>query len=150
MLGGWAIDQECADKIEQIYPEGTILELGSGAGTEYLAKKYTMYSIEHNYDYIGKYDSTYIYAPIINGWYDTDFLRYLPDYGLLLIDGPPSTIRHNIRMDFMKHFELFNMDAIIVIDDVHRPTEFHLASAIELMTDRPKMIYGDKKKFAVI
>jgi hypothetical protein len=150
MLGGFSISQECADKIMDIYPRGTILELGSGQGTEYLSKRYTMYSIEHNQDYLGKYNSTYIYAPIINGWYDPDFLRNLPDYGLLLIDGPPSTIKPNIRMGFMRHFEIFNLDAILVVDDVHRRTEFHLANALALMVDREIMVYGNNKKFAFI
>ena len=64
-FGSWSINNFTFDYIREILPEGkTILELGSGFGTGELAKHYKMYSIEDNPEFIGKYDSKYIYAPI--------------------------------------------------------------------------------------
>ena len=68
----------------------TILELGSGEGTTYqLSQFFNMISIEDQKEWVGKYDSDYIYAPLVPyrckhmidwvgdkytewGWYDTD------------------------------------------------------------------------------
>jgi len=150
MLGGFSINEECFAKIRELYPQGTILELGSGLGTYHLAQHYTMYSVEHNEDYIGKENSNYIYAPIVNGWYAID-KEYLPeDYGLLLIDGPPSTIDSNIRLNMKDHLDMFNLDAIIIVDDVHRKAEELLSWYISEAAGRPVTVYGEKKKFAVI
>ena len=64
-FGGWSINEVCFDYIKDILPDGKIiLEFGSGFGTEQLAKHYKMYSIENYKEWIGKYNSTYIYAPI--------------------------------------------------------------------------------------
>ena len=64
-FGGWAISKTCFDYIRELLPGGkVILELGSGEGTAELAKYYRMYSIENQKEWINKYDSTYIYAPI--------------------------------------------------------------------------------------
>lgn len=38
-FGGWAIQESCYEFIKKTLPEGsTILELGSGIGTDYLSK----------------------------------------------------------------------------------------------------------------
>jgi len=150
MLGGWSISSECAEKIGEVYPFGTILELGSGEGTKFLSRFYDVYSIEHDENYVGKYDSTYIYAPIVNGWYDVSRLQDLPNYGLLLIDGPPATIKADIRLKFLDHVDLFNLDAIIVLDDVQRAAEMKLADVLSEITGRKMNVYGTSKKFAVI
>ena len=71
----------------------TILELGSGTGTIELVKHYTVYSIEHQKQWVGEASrSNYIYAPLktyggVFNWYDNHYLNNLPkDYDLLLID----------------------------------------------------------------
>jgi hypothetical protein len=66
-FGGWAIQESCFNLIREILPEGkTILELGSGHGTEALSKFYNMISIENEKPWVGKYKSHYIEAPIKN------------------------------------------------------------------------------------
>ena len=41
-FGGWAIEESCFNLIKEILPEGkTILEMGSGYGTDILSKYYT-------------------------------------------------------------------------------------------------------------
>lgn len=144
-LGGWAIQESCYAFIKSILPEGsTILELGSGLGTGYLSQHYTMYSIENYYDWIDKYNSTYIYAPIKSydnewaapelpgehnqpqtGWYDPELVKNnLPDhYDLILVDGPNGLFG---RGGFLKHLDLFNTNVPIVFDDVNRDPELQL------------------------
>ena len=64
-FGGWAIQESCFNLIREILPEGkTILEMGSGTGTEALSKYYDMISVENQTEWIGQYKSTYIEVPI--------------------------------------------------------------------------------------
>jgi len=139
-LGGWSLSQGTFNVIRSILPDGkTILELGSGAGTQELAKHYTMYSIESNKKFVGKYNSNYIYAPIVKydnnytapeelpskdgntqiGWYDYKIVtaNLPPKYDLIFVDGPTERIG---RGGFYKHLNLFNTSVPIVIDDVNR------------------------------
>lgn len=128
-LGGWSIDKNLYEFITSNLLEGsTILELGSGYGTEVLSKKYKMYSIEHNEKFVGKYNSTYCYAPIKNGWYDVDSIKmwldlFKPDYQLILIDGPTGEIG---RGKFANHLNLFNSDGMMIFDDTNRDAERQL------------------------
>ena len=144
-LGGWAIQESCYNFIKSILPEGsTILELGSGLGTGYLSQHYTMYSIENYHEWIDKYKSTYIHAPIKSydsvwtapdlpgehgkpqtGWYDPSLLiGNLPEkYDLILVDGPNGLFG---RGGFLKHLESFNTNVPIVFDDVNREPELQL------------------------
>lgn len=142
----------CYNAITKLLSGGVILELGSGYGTKILSERYTMYSIEHNDSWLNKYDSTYIHAPIIDGWYDVDVLRNeLPiGYDLILIDGPPTTISPQIRTGFLKNISLFNTDAIMVFDDVNRSSERWLTEQVSELVNRKLTIYGDNKQFAVI
>ena len=79
-LGGMAISQELVNWIYNNIPEGsTILEFGSGYGTAELVKKYTVYSIEDNIDWVNFVpESTYFYAPIKDNWYDISFIDKIP------------------------------------------------------------------------
>jgi hypothetical protein len=64
-FGGFAIQESCFNLIKRILPEGkTILELGSGHGTNALSKHYNMISIENQPEWVGVYNSHYIEAPI--------------------------------------------------------------------------------------
>lgn len=141
----WSITMDTYNSILELLPEGgAILEIGSGDATEVLAKKYKMYSIEHSLDYLNKYDSIYLYAPMVDCteekfpyrwsyfyskkhiwptprliWYDPDILkkefdRVKPEYDLLLIDGPNEN-----RPGLLSHISLFNLDVPVVIDDLH-------------------------------
>lgn len=110
-------------QLNQLIPSGAkILELGSSAKTNTLAKKYTMFSIEHNPNLIGKYNTTYIHATLKKyenySWYDTELIQEeLPaEYDLILINGPLKNISNN---GFLFNINLFNTNVPIVIDNVH-------------------------------
>ena len=136
MASGISISEECLNYIKSILPKGsTILELGSGDGTTWLAKDYKMYSVENQSEWFDKYpnDTTYINcnikyydeeytAPNIleqTGWYDPDDLfPNLPDsYDLILVDGPGGQWG---RGGFFKHIDKFNTDVPMIFDDIHR------------------------------
>jgi len=155
-LGGWAIQESCYNFIREILPEGkTILELGSGIGTKYLAEHYTMYSIENYPEWVNKYDSTYIYAPIKNynsdwvapdlpgehserqvGWYDPEkLIGKLPEsYDLILVDGPNGMFG---RGGFLKHLDLFNPNVPIIFDDINRDAEYQMMVRVSEILGKP-------------
>jgi hypothetical protein len=126
-FGGWAISRKLFEWILNHLPKGsTILELGSGNGTKELVKFYNVYSVEHNIEWVNLVpESTYIYAPLINGWYDVEILKQeLPThYDLLLIDGPIGKNRVNI----INHYKMFKTDIPIIIDDTNREDDNNLS-----------------------
>ena len=64
-FGGWAIQESCFNFIREILPEGkTILEFGSGYGTDFLSKYYNMVSIENQKEWVGRYNSHYLNVPV--------------------------------------------------------------------------------------
>lgn len=130
---GYMISKELYEWILDRLPKGSrILELGSGDGTKLLAKDYDMFSIENNKEWVNKYDSIYIHAPIVNGWFDVNVLKQrLPkDYDLILVDAPPA-FTEEARMGFYHHIELFRTDVPIIIDDTHRAGEKRLANNLQ-------------------
>ena len=73
----WMMPKEAFEWIENNIPFGSkILEIGSGKGSERLAVNYTLFSVEHNPEWINKYNSNYIYAPI--KFFEQDSQRNLP------------------------------------------------------------------------
>ena len=160
-LGHYSIDQSLYDYIRITLPEGsTILELGSGFGTSLLAKHYVMTSVEHDEQFLGKYDSTYLHVPLkehkaiknhpTTRWYDADKLRPKLEglqYDMLLVDGPPQT-----RSGFWKYFSMFDSKAIIVFDDLQRECERKLINSISSKLNCPYVVYGngEGKPFGVI
>ena len=159
-FGGWAIDEKLFNHIREILPEGsTILELGSGFSTETLAKHYTMYSVEHAEEWVGKYDSTYLHVPlcehkaikhhIFTRWYDASILKEKlkgVEYDLLLIDGPPHT-----RSGFFKYMSLFDSNAIWVFDDANRRADAKVINSCASRLGRPWVTYhGIDKTYSVI
>lgn len=147
----WSISEELFKYIRNVLPEGsTILELGSGWGTGELAKWYIMYSVENDPKWLNKYNTHYIYAPIVNGWYDTKVLKKeLPrEYDLLLIDGPLATIG---RSKFFDNIHLFNTNVTMIFDDVNRKPELDLFNKVAEYVKRPTIILsGNGKQFGVI
>jgi len=99
---------------ENFEEESTILEFGSGERTDVLAQRYYMHSVEDQIEKINERESTYLYAPIVNGWYDIDsILHFRPEkIDLLLIDGP-SEILH--RSKIFEHMDLIENDVPILI-----------------------------------
>lgn len=144
-FGGWAIQESCYNFLVEKLPAGsTLLELGSGIGTMHLAKHFKMYSIENYLEWVDKYDSTYIHAPIKSyddrwtapdlpgegterqlGWFDPQIVaNNLPEkYDAILIDGPNGMFG---RGGFLKHLDLFNTDVLMVFDDIDRESEMQL------------------------
>ena len=147
----WSISKQLFDHICTILPEGsTILELGSGWASGEFSKHYTVYSIEHDRYWLGKYDTNYIYAPIKNRWYDSNVLKKsLPvHYDLILVDGPPELIG---REGFYTFLNLFDTSAIIIFDDIHRKKDRDLMIAVAQKLERPYKVYGRPEKlYAVI
>lgn len=150
-FGGASIDQELFNFIQQILPKNKILlELGSGWASGEFSKYYTVYSIEHNLSWIGKYNTNYIYASIKNGWYDVNIIKKeLPKhYDLILVDGPPGAIG---RDGFFKNLNLFNTNVPIVFDDVNRKPEYELMVKVAKYLKRTFKVFNTKsKQFGVV
>lgn len=156
-LGGFAISVDLFKYIlNNLEKGGTILELGSGSGTGELAKFYKVYSIEHDKNWLNKYNTTYIYAPIVSyqeyKWFNIDILKKsLPtiDYDLILVDGPPGTIG---RAGFFYNLALFDTAKTIIFDDVQRGAELVLLKNVSQKLNRPYKIIkcSDGKVFGVI
>ena len=75
----WMLPNTAFEWIEaNIASGGTILEFGSGEGSKRLAISYSLYSVEHNPEWLNVSGGKYLYAPIklsdeFNneiGWYD--------------------------------------------------------------------------------
>lgn len=115
----YAVKRSFIEWVTEFVPAGhSILELGSGEGTTaHLSKMYRVYSVEHNAEWLHKYGNGYIYAPLVNGWYDLNVMKCLPThYELLIVDGPCGKDRGNI----INNFHLFLSDIPIIIDDTDR------------------------------
>jgi len=151
-ISSWSISKELFKYVRKILPKGkTMLEMGSGWASEQFSKHYTVYSVEHNKKWVGKYNTNYIYAPIVNRWYNPNILeKELPkEYDLILIDGPPGTIG---RGGFYNNLHLFNTDVTIIFDDINRKAEYDLMVKVSKKIKRGFKIYKDsfRKKFGVI
>ena len=159
-FGGWSIDKKLYNYIREILPDGsTILELGSGKVTDVLARHYTMYSVEHDPEWVGKYNSTYLHVPLCEHkaiknhthtrWYSAEILR--PQltgihYDLLLVDGPPQT-----RSGFVKYMSLFDSSAIWIFDDANRGSDHAVLNSVASRLQLPWITYhsGPAKTFSV-
>ncbi len=149
-FGGWSISRELYDWLcENIPPGKTILELGSGAGTEELVKRWKVYSVEHDPDYIGKVpESNYIHAPIVNGWYEYGWVEDF-QYHCLIVDGPPAALG---RQNFIKRMGLFNEEVPWVFDDMHRMSDLRAAAKVASVRGTNLELHrcADGKEFGVI
>lgn len=150
-LNNWMLPNEALNWIFDNLQDGSnILELGSGFGTEILSKKYKMTSIEQDEEWLYKFDTNYIYAPIENGFYKIENLSNLPKYyDLLIIDGP--TKSSGGRMGFIQHLDLFFLDCPILIDDAHREEEMEILIKLSNLLKRNYSIFECvNKKFGII
>lgn len=125
--GGSGITEELYNLIIKNIPQGsTIVELGAGdVSTPRLCEIYDLYSVEDNPSWINKYGAKYIYAPLVDGWYNRVALMLgLPtNYSLLIVDGPCGDNRFGI----LHNLDLFR-NVPIIIDDTYRDSEKNLAS----------------------
>tara|TARA_B100001027_G_C16254357_1_gene326142 strand:+ start:478 stop:1263 length:786 start_codon:yes stop_codon:yes gene_type:complete len=128
-----------------IPPKSTILELGSGEGTNLLAQQYSVYSVEDDIDWVGYCaESTYIHCPLVEidykgsttSWYDADILaKSLPeDYQLILVDGPSGK---SGRSGLLANISLFRYDVPIILDDTIRSDEANIARELAFLLNRP-------------
>jgi hypothetical protein len=119
--GGSGIEKELFEWILQnLDPGSIIIELGSGdVSTRYLGEHYKLFSIEQNKEYLYKYNATYIYAPIENGWYDINIVKKsLPsNYDMIFVDGPSGS---GNRSGFADNINIFNPEVPIVFHDTNR------------------------------
>lgn len=124
-----------------------ILEFGSGhCSTRKLnLAGYRVISIEHDKLYINLYSNDYIYAPLVNGWYDVSQIKITTDYDCILIDGPPG-VNNNSRLGFLKHISMFNVNVPILIHDVERKAEKMLAEKISDIVKRKCVILDESIK----
>lgn len=148
-LNGWALPEEAFEWILKNIPQGsTILELGSGSGTKELVKFYKVYSVEQNFVWVGKEPkSNYIYAPLVDGWYDEKMFKSLPkEYDLLIVDGPIGKDRGN----FVKFCERFN-DVPFLIDDTQRTIDREMAFSVAKKLNKNVLeIKGHEKEFIIL
>lgn len=164
----WMLPAEAIDYIvENCTEKATVLEFGSGHGSQLLADNVTLYSIEHDESWIGATSSNYIFAPISEntfsneyeqrGWYDVDIVEenWPPSVGLVVIDGPPGTIG---RFGILSVLHRLQHVPIILVDDVDRPDEHLLANYLSKSLGMSLTIYdvvkprksGSERKFAVL
>lgn len=151
-LNNWAISQEMFQWIIKNLEKGsTILEFGSGTGTIELTKYYNVYSIEQNIDWVGvASNSNYIYAPIVNGWYDeyAVFNNIPSNYDLIIVDGPAGT---GNREGIEFYWDRLNLEVPILMDDTHRLKELNFAQqTAKLLNKSLKIIPGYQKSFGLL
>tara|TARA_B100001564_G_C20603843_1_gene654117 strand:+ start:222 stop:731 length:510 start_codon:yes stop_codon:yes gene_type:complete len=133
----WMMPEDIFTWIEANIGQGeSVLEFGSGHGSITLSKRYNLFSVEHNQEWIGISDSTYIHAEIEEnpvstknnqqGWYKQSPVREViktNNIVLFLIDGPPGDIgRHGI----LSLLDILPKSAFFIVDDVHRSAELDL------------------------
>jgi hypothetical protein len=151
-LNNFAISSEMFVWIENhLEKNKTILEFGSGTGTIELTKNWKVYSVEQNKNWIDKApDSTYIYAPIKNGWYDEEivFSKLPKHYDLIIIDGPAGS---ELRPGIDKHIKKLNTSVPIILDDTHRPLDRnHAINLAKILNKKWIEIKGWQKNFIVL
>lgn len=166
-MSDFALSLAAHDWIFKNFPEGsTILELGSGLGSEKLAEKYQLYSVEHDEKWVNKFPRVkYIYAPLkehkqvarFNStlWYDKHIIedtKKIP-YQLIICDGPPGGSNNKSgRAGLLKYLNLFKDNVPILCDDFHRSPERLLTIKLSAKYKTPFVVYGagTEKLFAVI
>ena len=151
-LGGWSIEKEVLDVLEEMIPKGaSILEFGSGDGTTALLENYQVTSVEHDKNYCFKRGESHhiIHAKIENKWYNKEKIREAlkTEYDLLLIDGPPEELRAGILLNI----DLFkDIKSPIIFDDTNRPLDKEVMIRFcEKLNYEYKIVIGENKEFAI-
>lgn len=120
---GYAAPNSMFQWLNDNLPNGSkILEFGSGTGTMELTKTFEVTSVEDNEQWLYlAQDSTYIYAPLVNDWYDWQALEILQDetFEAIIIDGPYKTEDRVHLIDWINVYpNVFNQARFVVVDDV--------------------------------
>jgi|TARA_R110000744_G_scaffold78686_3_gene154984 hypothetical protein len=153
----WAISKPCHSFIVEVLGGGkTILELGSGLGTEILCETHKVISIEEDSTFIGRHPSKYIHAPLKNledkvlekykpatSWYDPEIINKElngeepMEYDLILVDGPAYG---GGRGGFYEYLHLFDTSKIIMFDDIERKDDKRIFDMVVEKLGRPTKI----------
>jgi hypothetical protein len=122
--------------VKSFPPSSSVLEIGAGLHSTKDFSQYfrEIHSVESNPDFVGLYDSNYIYCPVddITGWYDDKRLeqQITFEYDLIILDGPEGLFRPPFTLPPMKvvrggfyylNWDLWKKDVPIIVDDTHRP-----------------------------
>ncbi|MGA9530289.1 MAG: hypothetical protein WBQ73_00170 [Candidatus Babeliales bacterium] len=150
-FGQWTIPKELFDYVRTSVPEGaTIVELGSGWSSEELSKYYSVYSVEHDPVWMNRYKTQYIYAPLKNGWYDSEQLkRHLPSsYEVLIVDGPDKAHREGL----LEHLDLFLPRVKMIINNTQDAEGKALLESVARKRNASFLVYDaqDGRQFGVI
>lgn len=134
--------------LSNIEPGSTVLEIGTGYGTEALARHYNVISIEDNAEYHTGH-SKLIHAPLVPTgvesrsfakhypkhspvWYDVEVIRRsIADitYHAIIVDGP-SGPRSRPWFAWFYSNGLFDTEVPVIIDDVHRASDWSMARSV--------------------
>ena len=168
MDDSWMLPAEAIEYIVGNCAENvTVLEFGSGHGSQVLADNVNLYSIEHDESWIDVTSSNYIFAPITenpfsnkygqNGWYDVGVVEdnWPSRVGFVVIDGPPGAIG---RFGILSILDLLQHVPTILVDDVDRSDEHLLAKYLAETLSMSLTIYNvakprksaTERKFAVL
>ena len=148
--GGSGIEKVVFDYIRANIKVGSVVvELGAGlVSTKCLSEYYDLYSVEHQRQYINLFwKSNYIFAPLVNDWYDIEILeKELPKrelQELILIDGAN-------RKGILDHLDLFNPKAMYLIHDTYRNEEIETANMIGKQLQREVQFHTKGDYWATI
>ena len=145
--GGSGIEHIVFEHIKNTIPdEATIIELGGGdCSTRAFSSIANLYTVEHDNRFLNHDDlTTYIYAPIKDGWYDRKKLAgKLPNkYDLVFIDGP-SGAGLWLRSGILNNLGLFKEETTFVLHDTWREQDCCLASDLA-QTLNKKIVYYEE------
>ena len=157
-FGDYSISRELYDWLYTNIPEGsTILEFGSGEGTAELVKRWDVWSVEHDPEWVGRYHDQYIHAPLgDDGWYAraTVALNTLYDgYDCVIIDGPPNQFhRKGVLGMLLDGHGPLKPGGHWVIDDCHEAPGRRLARGLANAIGSAAEFHdcADGKAFAVV
>lgn len=137
-----SISSQVFEWIETHIPfESVILEIGSGYSTKILSENYKLISVEQNMEFVDRYDSEYIYAPLAeDGFYEMDnIVGKISPYDVCIIDGParPPSFPHGGRRGILKNENIsefrLNYAKVIIVDDIDREPDYELYSMLSDM-----------------
>ena len=167
MNEGWMLPLEAFEWVEKNIPEGsTVLEFGSGDGSQRLADRYHLWSVEHDADWLYRATSNYVHAPIVSnpvsdeyqeqGWYESSLFEKIPDHvSLIIVDGPIGNIG---RTGIFHYLSKLPKAKWILVDDTDRVAEQVLSQRLvehfqcqsQRITTKQFKANGDLRVFDVL
>jgi len=158
---------EAFEWVEKNIPEGSpVLEFGSEDGSQRLADRYQLWSVEHDTDWLNRTTSNYIHAPIVSNpvsdecqeqvWYEPSLFEKIPDpVFLIIVDGPIGEIGRN---GIFHHPSELPKAEWILVDDTDRIAEQALSQRLiehfqcqhQKITTKQFKFNGDARIFDVL